>query len=323
MIHGFTLRNGRLVLAELQGEILPQDLLWIDLSEPDKAECRRVEESFHQQMAPEETLEEIEATTRFRVDPSGLHIHSYFLDDAKLAFTSDESAELPRLETVSFTINQGRLFTIHEEELATFRMLRLRARQGLLRYDNAEAILLGLMETKVDQLADLIERLYEHLEEASHEVFESSEQEMQAIISSITRLEDLNGKIRLSLLDTQRAMQFLLRHGQPEPEHRNTIKDIQRDVESLTPHTGYIFEKINFLLDAATGIINVEQNRIIKAMTLASVVFLPPTLIASIYGMNFEHMPELSWPWGYPVAVGVMIISTIAPYAFFKWRGWL
>jgi magnesium transporter len=133
----------------------------------------------------------------------------------------------------------------------------------------------------------------------------------------------INGKVRLCLMDTQRALTYLLRRARLGSAQADEVREILRDIESLLPHNSFLFEKVNFLMDAAQGFISIEQNKIIKIFSIAAVVFLPPTMIASIYGMNFQIMPELGWEWGYPLAIGLMILSGIAPYWYFKYRGWL
>ncbi len=323
MLTGFVFENRRLQQSPLDKDApLPNAWVWVDLVSPTAEERLLVESSYDQQLPSTEELEEIEDTARFYTDERGLHIHSYFIDDADLAFQED-AEQPPKKVTASFTVNNGRLFTVHEVDLADFRMFRLRARRRRGIGEDGLAVMLGLFETKVDLLADLLEELYNKLEEASCKVFSEDEQDMDNLLGLITRFEDLNGKIRLVLLDTQRAVRFLLRHAHLDEQGHQTALELLRDIDSLMPHTGYLFEKVNFLMDAATGMINVEQNRIIKVMTLASVVFLPPTLIASIYGMNFRLMPELGWPAGYPLALGAMVLSAIAPYWLFKHKGWL
>ena len=142
-------------------------------------------------------------------------------------------------------------------------------------------------------------------------------------IDNLAKLEDSAGKIRLCLMDTQRSISFLLRHLPARAPGRDTAREILRDVDTLMSHIAFLFDKINFLMDSTVSFINIEQNQIIKIFSIAAVVFLPPTLIASIYGMNFEHMPELAWQYGYPLAIGLMIAAGIAPYLFFKHKGWL
>ncbi|HYW92360.1 MAG TPA: magnesium/cobalt transporter CorA [Gammaproteobacteria bacterium] len=316
MLTALTFRDKRLVQTPLQeDEPMPADVVWVDLVDPSAAERARVQEAFDQALPTPEEVEEIEATSRFFKDADGLHIHSYFLHDFE---------DTPVNVTVAFTLNGGRLFTLRDQELATFRMLRLQARRqpGML-YD-AVSILLSLFAAKTDRLADILEEVYQSLETASSTILaRETNSDIPGALARLAEHEDLNGKARMSLMDTQRALSFILRSESLGKDHRSLARDMLRDIESLLPHTAFLFDKINFLMDALMGLVNIEQNQIIKIFSIAAVVFLPPTLVASIYGMNFHHMPELSWPWGYPFAVVLMILSGIAPYWYFKRKGWL
>jgi magnesium/cobalt transport protein CorA len=134
---------------------------------------------------------------------------------------------------------------------------------------------------------------------------------------------DIGWKVRLCLMDTQRALNFLVRKARLPGGQLEQAREILRDIESLLPHNESLFQKVNFLMQAAMGFINIEQNRIIKIFSVVSVVFLPPTLVASSYGMNFEFMPELKWSFGYPGAIIFMILAGLAPYLYFKRKNWL
>ncbi len=147
--------------------------------------------------------------------------------------------------------------------------------------------------------------------------------ELERAIDDLARHENANGKVRLCLMDTQHAANFLLRRGHLDPDHAARLREVLRDIDSLLPHNAFLFERVNFLLQAAQGFINIHQNQIIKIFSVMAVVLLPPTLIASIYGMNFRFMPELHWPWGYPLALLLMIASAVLPYRLFRRRGWL
>ena len=148
-------------------------------------------------------------------------------------------------------------------------------------------------------------------------------QHAAAALNSIAHEEDLNGRIRRNMMDTRRAVSFLMRGRLLNSEQFEEARQILRDIESLDGHTSFLFDKINFLMDATVGFININQNKIIKIFSVASVAFLPPTLIASIYGMNFKWLPELEWSFGYPFAIALMVTSAIAPFWYFRRRGWL
>lgn len=315
MLTAFQLRDQRLEQAQLEEPVSPpEDAIWVDLVSPTKEVRAEIERLYGVCLPDEEDIAEIEATARFFKDEDGLHIHSLFLHDAE---------EPPVNVSVAFILKGECLFTLHDQELSTFRLFRLQARRqpGLIR--SAVSILLALFTTKVDRLADILESVYTGLEAASRTVLGQAESDMEALLEAIAKYEDITGKARLSLLDTQRALSFILRNSKLSPDQIEQVQDVLRDIDSLLPHTAFLFDKVNFLMGAVQGFINIEQNQTIKTFSIAAVVLLPPTMVASLYGMNFQHMPELSWTWGYPMAIGLMILSGIAPYWYFKRRGWL
>jgi magnesium transporter len=192
---------------------------------------------------------------------------------------------------------------------------------------DAGDILLGCYELGVERDADVLEQIYGALDEVGAVVLSRKRQitsrVMRDNVERIAVQEDLNSKVRLDLIDNRRALSFLLRIRVLSPEQTQRVKGVLRDIESLNGHTGFIFDKINFLMDALLGMINLEQNKIIKIFSIAAVVFLPPTLVASVYGMNFENMPEMKWAFGYPMALLLMILAGGAPYLYFRQKGWL
>ena len=200
----------------------------------------------------------------------------------------------------------------------------MRGRKGLVNINNSKSILLGLFETKVENLADILERIHADLEETSQQVLGNAENDdMESVLTDLARQEDVNGKVRISMMDLQRMLYLLLRAGILNAEQSERLRDIIRDSESLIAHSSFLFDKIKFLLDTTLGFINVNQNKIIKIFSVASVMFLPPTMIASVYGMNFELMPELKWHLGYPFGLSLMVISAVLPFWYFRRRGWL
>lgn len=304
-------------LVSTQGEITREALasaMWLDLLNPDDDE-RQLVESLHSQPLPDtEDVEEIEASARSYQDEAGLHVHSLFLHKVD---------ERHRNTSVAFTLTDDQLITLREREIPAFRLMRMRARRlhGLV--EDPVSIVLSLFEIKIDDLADTLEEVYTQLENTSNLVLEDNDSPIEDALDELAKQEDTNGKVRLCLMDTQRALSFLLRRGKMSADHAETARELLRDIDSLLPHNSFVFDKINFLMDAAQGFISIQQSKIIKIFSIAAVVFLPPTVIASIYGMNFETMPELGWQLGYPWALGVMVMSGVAPYLFFKVKGWL
>ncbi len=316
MISAFAVDNGVLEQITVAGPSdLTADVIWVDLSAPDEEERAWVEEAYHQALPTAEEMAEIEATARFFEDDGGLHINSYFLHESEGRYSN---------MNVALKLGENCLFTLHDRDLPIFRMFRRRARRQAGDFaTSASEILLGLLETSVEQLADELEHIYTELESLSRGVLNNETRDMHEALSLLAGQEDTNGKIRLSLMDKQRILSFLSRKNLLDAGQREELREILRDVDSLLSHTAFLAEKVNFLMDTALGFINIEQNQIIKIFSIAAVVFLPPTMIASIYGMNFDVMPELSWSFGYPFALSLMLLSGIAPYLYFRHKGWL
>ncbi|PVU31439.1 magnesium and cobalt transport protein CorA [Yersinia pestis] len=315
MLSAFKLHNNRLSRLELDESDDLASSLWVDLVEPEEGERERVQTELGQSLATRPELDDIELRPVFE-DEDGLHIHSFFYyEDA-----DDHAGN----STVAFTIRDGRLYTLRERELPAFRLYRMRARNQTLVDGNAYELLLDLFETKIEQLADEIENIYSDLEALSRVIMEGQQgDEYDAALSTLAEQEDIGWKVRLCLMDTQRALNFLVRKARLPSSQLEQAREVLRDIESLLPHNESLFQKVNFLMQAAMGFINIEQNRIIKIFSVVSVVFLPPTLVASSYGMNFEFMPELRWSFGYPGAIALMIIAGLAPYLYFKRKNWL
>ncbi|MBS7350535.1 MAG: magnesium/cobalt transporter CorA [Comamonas sp.] len=327
MLNIFMLSNGRLVQAEINHL---QDLenlqpIWVDMESPTPEEKRWVKQHYGLSIPDDATDDDIEESARFYEEDNGeLHIRSDFLID------DDED---PRSVRSAFILNQhnqalkscGVLFSIHEEDIPVFRLLRLRARRvpGLI--DDAKDVLLSLFDADVEYSADTLEGIYDDLKKVSKRVLagQITDDYAQHILADIAWQEDLNGRIRRNMLDTRRAVSFMMRSKMLDAEQFEDARQILRDIESLDSHTQFLFDKINFLMDALVGFLNINQNKIIKIFSVASVALLPPTLIASVYGMNFHAMPELEWKYGYLYAILVMIASALGPMLYFRKRGWL
>ena len=317
MLRIFTIDNARICEQSLPEEEQAKvigNAAWVDALEPTDEERDRLQYLLRTELPESEDVEEIESSARYFTDTAGIHVHSLFLTQ-----TQGRHATV----TVACILQPQRLITVHESDLADFRLLRMRARRGQVESRSPQDLLINLFEQKVENLADALEDIHHRLESVSYLVLEDETAKLDEAIDRLAKLEDSNGKIRLCLMDSQRSVLFLQRHLQQHPEAQATCREIMRDIDTLMTHSAFLFDKINFLMDSTQGFINIEQNQIIKIFSIAAVVFLPPTLVASIYGMNFEFMPEFEWLLGYPWAIGLMIVSGIAPYLFFKRKGWL
>lgn len=316
MLHVFDLQEG--VLKERSKEpVSPEEVetaTWLDVISLEDDERRLLQHVYQAQLPDVDDIEEIESSARFFGDDQGIHIYSLFLYQSKGRH---------RTSTVAFILQPSRLLTLRETELAEFRLMRLRCRRGWVQAAEPLDIVLSVLEQKVESMADVLEDVHRELESVSHHVLGDKEANMEDGIDHLAKLEDSTGKIRLCLMDTQRSMSYLQRLVRVDADRRALCNEIQHDVDTLMSHTTFLFEKINFLLDAALGFINIEQNQIIKIFSIAAVVFLPPTMVASIYGMNFDLMPELHWQFGYPFAIGLMALSGLAPFLYFKSKKWL
>ena len=319
-VTAFELRNGRLSQISVN---TPYDLkclkpIWIDLVAPTPEIRAWVGRFFDVQLLNPNHLTDLEASARFYVEDNGeIHLHSDFLLDTK---------EGSRNVAVALILHRDVLFTVRTEELPVFRLQRLRARTQPGYVTDGKDVLLDLYAADAEYSADALEDVYAALEVVSKHVLgtEVTDTEAAKILADIAREEDLNGRIRRNVHDTRRAVSFLTRGKFLNSEQLDDARQILRDIESLDGHTSFLFNKINFLMDATVGFVNINQNKIIKIFSVASVAMLPPTLIASIYGMNFQgFFPEIHWQYGYPFSLGLMFISIAVPFWFFGKKGWL
>jgi magnesium transporter len=314
MLIAYTVADGRLNPVEIrQYSDLVEALVWIDLVNPDEVERQWIAEAYGQQLQFMEELSEIEASARFYRNEHGLHMNQYFLV---------HDATLMRNINVAFTLNKGRLFTLRGEQPHSFEVFVTQATGPQAHYPGAVDIMIGIVATRVGLIADLYERLQAELEPISQSIIRGDMRAMPRALQALTRIEDSNGKARLSLLENRRAYPALLRNAEGSA-YANPINDIMSDVDSLTAHSGFLAERTKFLMDAAMGTLNIAFNKRLNIFTVLSVVLMPPTLIASIYGMNFEHMPELKWLWGYPAALLLMIAVAVGPILYLKRKNWL
>ncbi len=327
MLNVFTLSQGRLVQAEIDrlDALASLQPVWVDLESPSEEEKSWVQKCFGLSIPAGVIDDDLEESARFYEEDNGeLHIRSDFLVDADDPAKGSE-AQPARNVRVAFILSKNVLFSIHAEDLPVFRLLRLRARRIPALIEDAKDVLLKLYDADAEYSADRLEGIYDGLEKVSASVLtqDVNDQVAGAALTAIAREEDLNGRIRRNVMDTRRALSFMMRSRMLNAEQFEEARQILRDIDSLDSHTAFLFDKINFLMDATVGFININQNKIIKIFSVASVALLPPTLIASVYGMNFENMPELKWQYGYAVAVALMVCSVAAPFLYFRRKGWL
>ena len=320
MINLFVLQNGRLSQEQVEdrNELLKHvNPIWIDVIDPEEEELIWIKEAFGVLLPELDDLGDLEASARyFEADDGHMHIRTDFLLDEE---------ETSRNVRVAFVMTKQVLFSIHDEDLPVFRLVRLRARLRPGSVSNAKDVLLDLYSTDAEYSADALEEVYENLEQAGRRVLSDdiSDKDAAEVLETIAKEEDTNGRIRRNVMDTRRALSFLMRSKLLSDEQQEEARQILRDIDSLENHTAFLFDKINFLMDATVGFISLNQSKIIKIFSVVSVALMPPTLLASIWGMNFQHMPELTETWGYPVAILSMVISAIIPLSYFRHKGWL
>ena len=316
-------RRGCLVKVEVAPDgPLPAEAVWIDLLAPTREEERRVEALLGVEVPTHEEMQEIEVSSRLYEENGALYMTATVLCKAQ--------SERPETAAISFILAGDRLVTVRYAEPQPFALFAARCQRAPGAHTRGDAVLAGLLDALIDRIADILEHIGREVDDISHEIFELSAKpgrgDFQGILRRLGLRGDLTSKVRESLVSVGRLLMFLTQASTAQKLAKNLrdrLRTMSRDVRSLTDHVSFLSSKINFLLDATLGMINIEQNAIIKIFSVVAVVFLPPTLIASIYGMNFAYMPELEWALGYPWALLLMLASAITPYLYFRRRGWL
>ncbi len=311
MLNAYTSPHGTLVKNEVkQLADLKPEVIWLDVVDPTEQERQWIKRAYEQELQFMEELGEIEASARFYRDEYGLHMNQYFLllDNA-----------VSRNVNVAFTLNQGRLFTLRNDDLPAFRTFYSKAAKNPEFCCAPVALMLGIIATRIGMMADLYEKLQADLEPVTKVVIDGDARSIPRVLDELTRIEDINGKARLGLLENKRAYPHLLRCEEAATSHA-AIDEINADVESVLNHAAFLAERTKFLMDAAMGTMNIAFNGRLNTFTVLSVVLMPPMLVVSIYGMNFEHMPELKWLFGYPMALLLALASAIGPFLYLRYK---
>ena len=306
-------------------DALPETAVWIDLVKPTAAEDKAVERLAGIAVPTREDMQEIEISSRLYVENSARYMTSTLMCAA--------DTENPRTTAVTFILASHRLVTVRYDEPRPFVLVENKLARSCAAGITGEMVLMELLDAVIDRNADILERAGGEMDAISHQIFEPEgaartghAKRYSDILIAIGRKGDLTSKVRESLVSIGRVVTFVAASVDGvkwSKEMREQLKTMQRDVISLTDHASYLSNKITFILDAMLGVVNLEQNNIIKLFSVMAVVLMPPTLIASIYGMNFKIMPELEWEHGYPLAVLMMLLAAVAPYMYFRWKKWL
>jgi len=304
------------------GEPLPEAAVWIDLVSPAANEDKIVEALLGIAVPTREEMQEIEVSSRLYVENGARYM------TATLMCRSDTA--LPSATPVTFILSGHRLATVRYDDPRPFAIVEHRLARSCPPKVSGDTVLMDLLDAVIDRSADILERIGAEVDQISHAIFEPDDDKARPsytdILKALGRKGDLTSKVRESLVSIGRLLLFLANEAEAmkwTKDKRSQLQTMQRDVVSLSDHASYLTNKITFLLDAMLGVVNIQQNNIIKIFSVAAVVLMPPTLVASIYGMNFKHMPELDWHFGYPLALIVMIAAAVLPYLYFKWRKWL
>ena len=316
--------DGELIAPSSQR--IPDDAAWIDLEEPTKEEEKLVELCIKVDVPTEEEMAEIEPSSRLYEKNGALYMTVSALRGVE--------EHLPSTTPIGFVLAGNRLVTIRYATPKPIRTFENHARRDPEIVKDGPTALVRLLDAIIDQLADEIENVSETMEGLSQEIFQSNQQErripvekLRALLTSIGRVQTLLTKIRYSAVSTLRMLSFLSGsnriHEKDQTELRHHLGSLTTDLTALSEHSSYLVDSLTFLLDASLGLISIEQNAAMKLFSWAAVVFLPPTLIAGIYGMNFHDFPELGWRLGYPMALTLMLVTAIGPYLYFKKRGWI
>lgn len=298
---------------EALDKIEPLQLIWLDLNNPEPYEKNRIEAKLGIGLQDLEEAEEIEFSSRYHELPNMVIINSNFLVEDEDGFSN---------EIVSFILKNNTLISYRNADIKPFGEAVKRFKINSNQFTDGFQFLIALFETRIDFDADTLEDLSQQVTEISR-LITLEENLSEEILIDITALQETTMTIRGNIIDNQRVISALLRSDYIPDSAHTKLRVLIRDIGSLLDFTNFAFERLEFLQNSFLGRINLQQNRIVKIFTVVTVVFMPPTLIASIYGMNFRLMPELDWPYGYPIAIGLMIASSLVTLLYFKKKNWL
>ncbi|MFN4308445.1 magnesium/cobalt transporter CorA [Sulfurihydrogenibium azorense] len=311
-------REGLIIRSYQCKELKPVEdkspILWIDVYNPSQEEINWVVENFNIEFPSIQEREDIEISSRYWEEEDSVTINTFFLiREGENAFN----------ETVSFIIKNNYIITVRYRELKTFSEFARRLLTNPSVYKTGYHVFSSILEIKIASDSDVLENVSKEISKLGKVVSSGNLDVTETVFESISYYEDLNMTIRESLIDKQRVLSSLLKSYKLPPDVREEIRIFIKDVNSLIDYTKFNFERLNYLQNTFLGLLNIEQNKVIKIFTVIATIFIPPTLIASIYGMNFENIPELHWKYGYYFSLLLMVLTATVPLYFFKKRGWL
>jgi magnesium transporter len=310
------------LVITLENTDLLREAIWIDLFAPTREEEKQIETWLQMDIPTRDEMAEIELSSRLYKDNGVLFM------TAMMIAQSDSTD--PKLDPITFILNDKQLITIRYIEPQAFKIFCAHLKKLAIENHNACSLFIELMDTCIDRMADIMEFIGRHLDDYSKTIFRpdpDSEDKLDylKLMQTLGANGDLNTKTRESVLSFQRLFPFFEQSmgAKLVNVEQTRLATLNKDVASLGDHANFLSNKVNFLLDATLGLVNIEQNHIIKIFSVVAVLFLPPTLIASIYGMNFHDIPELSWKYGYIYAILAILLAAWLPYKYFKYRKWL
>jgi magnesium transporter len=313
-------------IIEAKADKIPDGATWIDLEEPTDEEEKLVERCVKLNVPTQEELAEIEPSSRLYERDGAL----YMTISALCGIADGDPTTTP----LGFVLADDRLITVRYATPKPVRLFMEHVRREPELARDATTVMVRMLDAIIDRLADELEGLGTELERISAHIFERRAEDrripatrLTALLTRIGRAQTLLAKIRYSAVSTSRMLSFLggssVLHQDTQKDARRHVESLYTDVTSLSEHASFQSDNLTFLLDASLGLISVEQNAAMKLFSWAALIFLPPTLVAGIYGMNFHHMPELSWLYGYPFALTLVVASAVLPLWYFKRRGWI
>ena len=317
MINCYVKKGNRLTVVEgvefIDNNEDKNSVIWIDMLLPTIDEIRAVENLFDMKFPTKQESEEIELSSRYWEEDNRIEINSYFLiNETKEAFN----------ETVSFILQGELLISVRYKKLQSFNTFTKKLLTSPREFKNGYSIFCQIIDIRIDADADIIENLSKEITKIRKHVFTDYSNDDEDILEKISTFEDLNMKIRENLTDKQRILNSLLK-SQKFLDDKSELPIMLKDIRSLIDHTNFNFERLDYLQNIFIGLLSIEQNKVIKIFTIVNVIFLPPTLIASIYGMNFDFMPELHFEYGYLYSIAFMILAAVSPLIIFKKKGWI
>ena len=324
MIYAYLLEKGflRQYLISKDNYLLLKKAIWIDLLSPTSEDEKLVESTVSLDIPTRDDMREIEISSRLYKKDNALFMTAPMLINS--------GSKSPFLDAVSFILTKTQLVTVRYFDLQTFTLFISRVNKKEINDVDTSSTLIFLLETAIDRIADILERVGASIDTHSQVIFRQkaslrSKINFHELLQEIGSNGDLASKARESLVSFNRLVSYFKQNDKLQLGEHGALHlvALAADIQSLNDHVGFLSHQVSFLLNATLGMININQSNIIKIFSIAAVIFLPPTVVASVYGMNFKFMPELQWHYGFPFAIGVMFFSALLPYQFFKWKKWL